>query len=311
MAIEVTTKLEGKYKVTLNKKGAKPHYDSGWFNNLVLDQGLDAIGLGREYILQYCSVGSSSVVPQANDTSLGNRVGNPVVYDNTKTVHTVGTYTPYYGKVNLTYPFAEGAIIGNISEIGIGWGLNSTDLFSRSLIKDDQGNPVTISILEDDILTIQYEFRIYVPTEDTVGNIIIGSQATQFTARASLVTNSNAWGGSFESSSLYVGMSAPSSNARLAYYSGGISSVLGSPTGDVAIGYSPKVPVVSPYVLGNHHVDFTYFCDADIANFPNGIQSVFMHHGASLGATQVEFNPPIPKDNNTRLAMTVRVSWGR
>lgn len=168
--------FSGRYKLQVRRQGRLIR-DTGWFDNLITDEGLESLGLARD-IGAYVMVGTGNAPPLVTDLTLQAQVAshqtNTAPNKSSSTgVETSGTR---YGWTRLTMPFAQGVVIGNIAEVGIGW--DSTHVFSRSLV-----NP-PISIIAIDQLTVVYELRMYLPTSDVTGGpISIGGQNYNYTIR--------------------------------------------------------------------------------------------------------------------------------
>lgn len=172
------------------------------FPNLILDSGLDKMGTGKA--IEGCAVGSGGSTPVVTQTALDAVVG----VTTTTQVHGEGTsnYTtePYYSSYYRTYRFNAGQATGNLSEIGIGWGIDTTQktitgLWSRALIKDVNGNPTTITLLSDEVLDVKYTIQLIVPQNDVTGICKIGGEDYNFIVRPfnitvrELPTNPRGW----------------------------------------------------------------------------------------------------------------------
>lgn len=147
------------------------------FHNLVLDAGLSRMSVGDW--IDRCVVGSGNSEPIRGQVSLDNFVSSTTstavdVAD--AGVIQVAT-TPHHWCGHRTWRFATGTATGNLSEIGLGWG--DSNLWNRALIRDNSGNPTTITVLPDEYLDVFCEVRVY-PGEgsgsfnvvDKIGNIV-------------------------------------------------------------------------------------------------------------------------------------------
>ena len=66
------TSLQGEYRLVINRQDGSQQ-DTGWFPNLILNQGLDRLGLGTNpyySIIRYAHVGSGTTAPAATQTGL-------------------------------------------------------------------------------------------------------------------------------------------------------------------------------------------------------------------------------------------------
>lgn len=188
--------LSGRYKLEVRRHGKLIH-DTGWFDNLITNTGLNSMGLARE-ISRYAMVGTSNTAPAVTDTVLGAQIA---VKDTSSApskttsagVEIAGTR---YGWRRVSCPFAQGAVVGNVAEVGIGW--TTTEVFSRSLVTP------AISIIAIDQLTVVYELRMYLPTSNATGSVNIGGTTYNYTVRPNNAANSGAAGTSTRGWSPYV-----------------------------------------------------------------------------------------------------------
>lgn len=163
--------MEGRYRLTTKRR------DTGWFNNLITDAGLYNIAyFGKQstspFIQNYMMVGTGNTAPQVTDISLQNQIAS-MYYSGIQTLYVpaAGSVPPYWSTI-FTYVFPTGAAAGNLSEVGvcpmpIGNGYN---ISSRALVVDADGNPTTITVLSDEVLTATYELRCYLDTSDHAFN---------------------------------------------------------------------------------------------------------------------------------------------
>lgn len=175
--------LSGRYKLEVRRHGVLIH-DTGWFDNLITDAGLNALGESVN-ISAYVMVGTSNAAPAATDTALIAQIASK----DTSTVPSktssqgVETAGGRYGWLRLTCPFAQGAVVGIVAEVGIGW--NSTNVFSRSLVSP------AAPIIDVDQLTVVYELRMYIPTADITGTVNIGGTSYNYTIRPIKAASTN------------------------------------------------------------------------------------------------------------------------
>ena len=148
------------------------------FKNLLLNKFFLTIspnGNGSDLSpsLEYCQVGTSSTPPTVSDTALGSRLAispkSGVTYSYS---YASSAGTGYWRQVACTFTFSVGAVVGNISEVGVANWENSA-LLSRSLIKDSEGNPTTITLTATDQLKVKYSIRRTQPTTTTSGTLAL------------------------------------------------------------------------------------------------------------------------------------------
>lgn len=153
-----------------------------WQDNLITDTGLNSMGgwqyrdmpsdPGSNYVSQgtteYCWVGSGSTPPAFTDTAPAAYVKHSNTVINTTTVRSNPGDARHFTGARRVFQFAVGEAQGNLTEIGLSNGrhVNPTAtyklwIFSRALIKNANGDPITVTVLPDEILQVTYEHRIY------------------------------------------------------------------------------------------------------------------------------------------------------
>lgn len=270
------------------------------FRNLITNGGLDAIyTTGSNYaisgIIQACQVGSGSTAPANTDANLQTYVAGTASASGGG-----GNVTTTYGYKDMSYTFAQGVATGNLSEVGIASAASAGTLFSRSLILDGSGNPTTITVLADEILTVSYQLRMYWPTADTTATVTISGTVYTITARPQETAKSFYWAD-------YIHAINGSSSIHYYYYIG--TGVLSDATADAGTGAKLAYGGCSraDYVSGTYYRDTTL--SLSIGNGNGNLQLAVFTSG--LGAYQFQFSPTIPKDNTKTLSLTARISWGR
>lgn len=275
---------------------------SDWFDNLIVDQGVNELGT-RTIVdcVDFCQVGSGNTPASVTDTSLSS-----IIASTSNTISADQTFQtsvePYYIAFQVVIRFAQGVAEGIIAEVGMGWGSSGSTLFSRALIEDDSGNPTTITVLSDEFLDVTYELRIYPDTTDSAGTVSIGGVMYDYTARASEIDNSSYW--IFNAH----GTQANSSLSRV--YSGSIGDVLLSPSGSSIQATSG---LSGTYSNNSMQGDCTYTWSLNDGNV-GGVRSARLKIGWSTW--QIEFSAQsdesaIPKDNTKTLDLTIAHSWSR
>jgi hypothetical protein len=274
-----------------------------WFENLILDQGLDFLASGVSY-LNSCQVGTGSTAPAAGQTALTTHIAG------TSTLTGVGVTTtaesaPYYVAHTLKYFFGEGVAAGNLAEVGVGTATSGTTLFSRSLIKDTFGAPTTITVLPDESLEVTYQLRYYAPASDVSGSVVatgnIGG-TYDYILRAAKVTTvdpGNGW-----TLPRSQGLGTTNSVGFFATASD-IAAITSAP----AFSNPINPPVASAYVGGNFYIDWTITATAAQANIAGGVRSFLVNIG--IGTYQIQFDPKIPKTLTDVVQFVIRLSWAR
>lgn len=305
--------LEGivHFKFTNSKTGEVREYE---FKNLILNSGLDYYMTAYGSFISGCILGSSSVPPVATDTTIASILGTSTTYQTGGAGESNTTTLPYYTSYYWTYRFIEGVATGNIAQVAMAYGSvyaagnTYTGLFSKALVKDGNGTPITITKLADEVLDVTYTLRIYAPSADVIGTTTISGVNYDYIVRAAYVGN---W-------SLYN--KAVSSVTSAEAYTGTIGTQLGTPSGTYG---AATTSTFGTYVVGTYTRTATIFWDLNYGNLSGGIRSVCLSFGSVYGAGiyfQIQYtaNPThpdttvtIPKDATKRLTLKYQLTVGR
>lgn len=297
--------------------------DTGWFPNLITNTGLGYYYTeplfgsfdSRGAIVNLMSVGSGSAAPAVTDTSLTSLVatvsagstGGGTGWANFNTsgyVAASGSNPPYwYGQAQ--YQYATGVAAGNLTEIGAcPGGVNPAGgLYSHALILDSSGNPTSITVLSDEVLTVTYQVNYYINTEDTGFSFNLnGSPVTGIYRPLNIGTTPDLNGG-------LVGL-IPS----VSLYSGAIATVTGTPDGELATSNGVENPGTFIDWVNNISVDGTWYYDYT-TTFPTGagtgtINSLSYSHGM-LQYQFGDLSESITKTSGQQLQISFRGAWGR
>lgn len=272
-----------------------------WQPNLITDIGLERWGTGAP--VTNCSVGAGNAPPTVNDTALQAylRQSSSVA----STSYGAQSAEPYYGWLRLTFRFNPPGSNLNLSEIGFGWGANGEYLWSRALIKNAEGVPITVSWLGTETLEVTYEIRKYPWLDDVPYETTISGQTYTGVMRASMVTSNTEWRvvstqqRCFDD--LYGSVTPP-------VYDGAIGAITSSPSG--ATYYDSSNKTENPYLALSLKKTGVAVYPADKANFSGGISA--LRHGNSVGTYQMSIDPPIPKVADFTLTLNIETpTWGR
>lgn len=296
----IDIQVAGRFKIeAVNPSTGERRTLAPWFSNLITDLGLNR--LGSAGLGQHCMVGTGTATPTVGDATLGAQLA----HTSTAASVTRGAQTaePYYSWIRIVFRFAAGVAAGNLTEIGIG--INTTQVFSRTLIKDGSGNPTTITVLPSEVLDVTYELRAYPPADSTHTTTISGVTYTG-TVRASGVTDGGE-GAAWEVRMFGTRASLNGASPVVTAYNGAIGAVTAGPSG-VSTTTTGGVTEVAYSENSLVRAGTATFPLAE-GNVSGGIRSVKL--STTLGAYQVEFNPPIPKDNTNVLNIGFNLSWAR
>ena len=299
--------IEGWFKLTVTKASTgEITKETGWFKNVITNFGMNYIAGTSVNCLSGAAVGTGTIPETVNDTALqtflartnaaspGSSNSNPQIGSNV---------SPYYAKVVVGFRFAEGTAAGNLTEVGIiaQYSGPSWPLWSRTLIKDQSGSPIAITILPDEILDVTYECRVYpqeVPTTSVIN--ILGVDYSCKNVGQQLASTSNAY-------PLVRGFgTAP--DAACQAFSGPLGATpnnlptgtsLGSRTTSTAIAYVQN----SFTSIGVHTFS--------PGTATGGIRSLTSRPSSLAPSYSLELTPAFPKTATLEFKVTHKVTWSR
>lgn len=309
--ITVNRRMQGFYRLKVGKDGQEPRVDTGWFENLITDNGLDLMytwptgDFGLKYFGTRCCVGTGNTVPAVTDTSLASFLAqtgsaSDSAFGGTTFVEEDGV-TPAYWKAIASWRFSTGTAAGNLAEIGMG--ATSTNLFSRALIVDGAGNPTTITVLSDEVLDVTYELRVYIDKSQVPITISIsGTNYSGYVQPFDIdnTINSFQWAWAPSGSQANLDLFAHSTHTEPANVYAGAGA--GS-------SYGASVALITSYVIGTYYLDIRYTWAQASANVAGGIQLFYTGYGFTK--FMIWFDDPIPKQNFQTLTLDIRFSWDR
>ena len=311
----------GEFRCVVKRADGSTKIDTGYQKNLILNQGLDFFGGNNgSDMMAYCVIGSGNSQPIYTQNKLDTAI--------TGVVGSVDSYKYDYDaardgnlyKTNAVYRYSfTGLNNVNISEVGLASNYGNTTTYylcTRALIKDNQGNPTTITVLSGEILEIYYKLWIVYDVTDKTGTLNLldgvgGSTAYNYIARLAGVGGTNI-GGSAKYGAYTVGLalSAGAGNNGHFVANGEIGAITGSPSG-TSSGYTSYVSTAT-YTPGSYKRQITWSLSISQANF--AIRSAMFY--TKMGFWQIRFgsvanDSPIVKTDTQTLTIPVEVSWGR
>ena len=199
MNMNITQKLEGFYSLKVHG-GKRGEIDFGTHKNMILDAGITHMLTG-EYPLAYIHIGSGSSQPNPKQVQLDAKFAHTSRNKNITRGYVSAEDSETgkaYGYDRLTVQFDKGAAKGNIAELGVGDNTQGNPLWSRSLVLDKSGSPTTITVLDDEFLTVTYEARRYVNTETVTTTLQYDDGGEMKSVECSVVpssyTSDRGWG---------------------------------------------------------------------------------------------------------------------
>ena len=277
---------------------------TGFFKNLITDYGLNR--LGTDSILGGACVGTGTAPPQASDIALQSRIATTGQTINEDLI--VGPNAePYYSGRVRTWRFQTGVAAGNLTEVGV-MAINSEPfpLWSRSLILDTSGNPVSITVLPTEILDVVYELRLYAMENDTGGGPITLFDTEYNWTMRSINVRQNA------SSIFDHGFTGAGASSLYWQAKNGdmVPKTTEKPSG--ADSANSNVLGVEPYI--NNSLKRTFLLDFPISTGGSGlgIKTIWGQIAPnSSPAFQIGFDKVFPKNGTNSLALKFEVSWAR
>lgn len=145
------------------REGDKVIFDTGEFSNLIMSAALD---YGDPFNTGKLLIGSGTTAPTVSDTQLENQLAEvAVTFSSTGSIFLDDNIR--YGKRSVSGSYT--GITGNVSEVG--FENNSGVLFSRTIVRDGNGNPTIIPIQSHQTLDIIYYVYAQIPDEMSSGTL--------------------------------------------------------------------------------------------------------------------------------------------
>lgn len=263
------------------------------------------------YTQPVLQVGTGNTPPTFADTALAALLASKTGASSPGTAvsgtDSVGQY------VGRAYPFSfsQGAVVGNIAEVGVKLAAGDSALTSRSLIKDANGNPAVITVTAIDVLTVTYEMRYYLNrTLDTTGTLNVAGVPTTWTLRAAAADLAMA-GGVEVLGYMFNGVGGSLYGTGFSLGAPGVGPT-GTPVGIAAtlsgIGVNSTTGEIT------HTLSWT----TGTGNVSGGIFGMYWFYTAPSvpssshwGQWKLGFSPAIPKDGNKTLAITLVITYVR
>lgn len=308
--IAMKTGLAGEYQMVLNE-GTDREVRTPWFDNLITDYGLNNLRTNNISRTLYARVGTGTTAAAAGDTTLASHLATSAGNNSVATASTLGPPT-YKAALTKAYTFAQGAVVGNITEVGVGTTAGGADLFSRALIVNESGVPTALAVAAIDQLTVYYRLWVTPQVADVTGTVTLDGVTYGYTARPFDM-------GSFHSNFAFL-LGCPtgssyihnflSNNPGICYSADAalVEITAPNPGGTEASGYASTSP--SSYTSGSFVQGVTLTWGPAQGNAVGGIGAIGLYTDRS-GFWQYVFNAPIPKDNTKTLALTFQFSWNR
>jgi hypothetical protein len=187
--------------------------------------------------------------------------------------------SPYYCRRTYTFRGNQGAIVGNVSEVGVAMSNTpnaATPLFSRALVVDSNGNPTTVTVQADEYLDIVWEFTVYMTVNSGTFDQVIDGITTQFAYTTTPMgmdqtATNNGWvwmGTTYAMRSLWPSVSSSSASG---YEANVIPDFGGTPSGSSGAFATSSADA---YVNNSYERTYTIVMPLANGNFATGIGSI-------------------------------------
>lgn len=328
--MNINVGIRGQYKIVVSR-GGDTVADTDWFDNVILDQGLHRMGQGGSSgakCITHIHLGTSNTAPSTSQTGM-------LQFLTAQQVQSVATggatadstvFSSNNNTITMTWkaPFAQGAVIGDIAEVGSAWAASGETAFSRARIKSRTGEDTTITVTSIDTVTAYYRLIVHPPLGDVTGTLTIDGAPYPYTLRAAAINS--AWMQirtlSSNNNTTFSGTSWTHPSQITAYGSGStLGTVLQTPGGGGGTAAANATDVGNTYfgAVGSYTNNFTrdykFGFDPTRGNAPGGIQSLSMVFANQDGGTtmqyQMRFDTPVPKTSTSYFTITLRVQWAR
>ena len=280
--------MKGSYTLRLLRKGRVVAERS--FDNIITNGGLDEIITGGS-ALSRCYVGTGTSAPAVGNTTLATPLAS---CDRTSRTSANAGTAPYKNTYTGMYTFPLGAVVGNVTEIGVGgyWGL-----FSRALVLDGGGSPTALTVTATDSLQVTYKVEQTPGVTSTTGSFLLNGSSLGYTARIIRVAQ-NAFSNVVTNGGLNANFSVSM------YETGTLAAITDyDPTGAVA-GASATT---AAYTAGTYERSATISVALANGNFAGGIGSMTVHVGGGW-TYHIVFASPIMKTASQTLSLGVKYS---
>lgn len=175
--------LSGHIRIEKRGSDGEVNYRSE-FNNLVLDVGWsNLISRTSGLVPQYLALGTGTTEPVPTDTGL--EAVSPTLPLKQRSALSYGGSDPSIEMASAmqTFEYAQGEAEGVWTELGLSFDSAYSSPYNRSLVRDDQGNPISLTILSDEYLTVYVEIRMYISTDPVTGTLDYNGTTHNWSAR--------------------------------------------------------------------------------------------------------------------------------
>lgn len=275
------------------------------FRNLIVNAGMDALGTSRALdLMSYCAVGTGNTAPAVTDIALEvelARTNSDGGFPDTKGTAAGNEYAWF----KRTRSFTTAQANGNLTEVGMFRLSAGAPMFCRQLLKDELGNPTTITKTSEFELRVIYEYRVYPNLADVIYSAVVNGAPMDVTARPALI------GFHWDAATDFPGGATLNNVFDATTYAGAaaaLGAVTARPNGTESAVAAFGDLVLAAYVNGSFSRDATITWVSSKSNYPD--VKAFMP-GGRCHPHQHLLAAPIAKTNTQKLVLNVRQSWAR
>ena len=295
----------GEIRLILREVDETVVYDSGWFDNLITNNGLVNMGDDASWSFR-CNLGSDATAPAFTDSSLYAWMDDATMTDPVLSLAPVAPDYEY--SITKVCRFQVGEATGTIREIGFNSHVASsnTDMSIRALV-----SPPVVKAANQ-VLDVYYKVTVWPDTVDRTGTVTIDSISYDYIVRGANFTDTaginplNSWtirGLYLVASSHYV------TDQEIEAIDSKPPSVSNQYYGDT----------ITEVGNGSGYHDQRVFWDLDSGNWAGGIRSFFLRSSESQSQTRgwqirvgkTTGDGTLFKDNTMVLDLDFRVTWSR
>jgi hypothetical protein len=301
--------LAGRYRMVV--RDAQTHNivrETDWFDNLIVDAGLNRIGVSSVASIERAYIGTGTTTPAVGDTTLAAQSATSSVAAPATAASNSGS-PDYITTTTYGYRFNAGTLNGNYTEVGVGW--TSPSIFSRALILDGGGSPTTITVTSSQYLDVYYQIRIVPDLAVYTTSVVIGGVTYSVQRKPAGVGSVNAWRFANNGATLFVPVSTLTSYG-LTVYSGTLGAVTGTPSGTQGSNSaSGSVGVLDAYSSNSFERTGTISVGLNDDNIVGGGGFKSMILGSNYCVYQMEFDVNVPKTDTKIMSLSGKISWAR
>ena len=154
--------IKGRFQLQIIEEDGYISFDSGEQKNLITDSALGYSSFPPSGPLMLCLGAGVVTVPSTTDTNLGNQVAaKSIDFSSNSKVSGISESLGIAAKKWSTVDFT--GLNATISELGLKVGSSSGTLLTRALLKNSDGNAITVAILPSQTLRLTYTLHYFFP----------------------------------------------------------------------------------------------------------------------------------------------------